>query len=165
MVSKWPKQSECLSFYGNPRDKDFERKYLLMVKFPWLAVTAWDGKPVIGATVHHKCADSLARILSAIWEAAGRSQDVINSWGMNKYGGGYCFRQMRGSKKLSMHAYGCAVDFDPVDNAMGDTTPEFALHPAVTKAFTDEGWVWGGNWRKNGGKWIDGMHFQAAIVG
>jgi len=164
IVNNWPKQSECLSYYGNPRDSKFEDN-LILVPFPWLVVTAWDGKSVKGAKVHQKCAESLERVFAKIWETAGRSQGVINSWGMNKYGGGYNFRQMRGSRKLSMHAYGCAVDFDPLDNAMGDTTPEFELHPEVTEAFKAEGWVWGGNWRRNGGRWIDGMHFQAAIVG
>lgn len=159
MTPSWPKQSECPTFYGDPRDKSFERDNLVIVPFPWMAVTAWDGRRVKGAKVHKKCAESLKRVFDTIWEKSGRSQDVINSWGMNKYGGGYCFRQMRGSKRLSMHSYGCAVDFDPADNAMGDTTPEFTIHPVVLSAFKNEGWTWGGKWRTP-----DGMHFQAAVI-
>ena len=159
MTPTWPKQSECPTYYGNPRDKNFERDNLVTVQFPWMTVTAWDGKRVKGAKVHHKCARSLERVFAIIWSAAGESQDTINEWGMNKYGGGYCFRQMRGSKSLSMHSYGCAVDFDPVRNAMGDNTPHFAECPIVLAAFKAEGWIWGGNWHRK-----DGMHFQAARV-
>lgn len=164
MTPTWPKQSECPTFYGDPRDKNFERDNLVIVPFPWMTVTAWDGKRVKGARVHKKCSRSLERVFAIIWSASGESQDTINEWGMNKYGGGYCFRQMRGSKRLSMHSYGCAVDFDPVDNAQGDTTPEFDLHPIVKAAFKAEGWTWGGDWRSHNGRWIDGMHWQAARV-
>jgi hypothetical protein len=58
-----------------------------------------------------------------------------------------------------MHSWGCAIDFDSARNGFGDTTPNFALIPAVTDAFLAESWVWGGKWHKP-----DGMHFQAAFV-
>lgn len=153
----WPKQSECPTFYGNPRDKEFESN-LVAVPFPWMAVTAWDGKPVKGARVHRKCARSLERIFAILWSAAGQSQDTINEWGLNKFGGGYCFRQMRGSKRLSMHSYGCAVDFDPVRNAMG-RKGHLSECFIVLAAFKAEGWVCGTDW-----KHPDPMHFQAARV-
>jgi hypothetical protein len=68
---------------------------------------------------------------------------------------------MRGSHALSMHSYGCAVDFDPARNAFHNRHPSFGT-PAnryVVEAFAAEGWVWGGQWRDP-----DGMHFQAARV-
>lgn len=160
-MNQWPKQSNCVEYYGNPRDAKFETEHLITVPFPWMAVLAWDTKQSVkGALVNKKCADSLARVFAVLWSAAGQSQDVINGWGLNKYGGGYNFRQMRGSSRLSMHAYGCAVDFDPARNGMGAKDPHFAHCPIVTAAFKSEGWVWGGDWKNP-----DGMHWQAAIVG
>lgn len=154
----WPKQSECKTFYGDPRSKDFEDN-LVSVTIPWMCVTSWDGKAYKRIQVHKKCADSLTRIFNAIWEAAGKSQDKINDWGMNKCGGGYAYRLIRGGNSLSMHSYGCAVDFDPARNALGDSNPHFARCPDVLHAFQVEGWVWGGGWHRK-----DGMHWQAAII-
>jgi len=159
-VNNWPHQENCALHYGNPRDAKFEQRNIVTVPFPWLAVTSWDGKRVKGARVHRDCANSLARIFAVIWSAAGNSQDVINEWGMNKFGGGYAFRQIRGGKSLSMHAYGCAVDFDPGRNPLGGQHPHFSECPIVLAAFDVEGWVWGGSWQRK-----DGMHWQAARVG
>lgn len=78
---------------------------------------------------------------------------------MHLYGGGYNFRLMRRSTRLSLHSWGCAVDFDPARNGFGDTTPHFEHFPAVLNAFANQGWTWGGKWSKP-----DGMHWQAADV-
>jgi hypothetical protein len=77
---------------------------------------------------------------------------------MHLFGGAYNFRVMRGGSSLSMHAYGCAVDFDPARNGFGSRNPYLAKCPAVLEAFKREGWTWGGTWKKP-----DGMHFQAAM--
>lgn len=102
---------------------------------------------------------SLSSVLGAIWDAAGRNQAKINEWGMNLDGGGYNFRLMRGSTRLSMHSWGCAVDFDPARNGFGDSTPNFENYPAVLSAFAAECWTWGGQWTR-----ADGMHWQAADI-
>ncbi|MGY3916723.1 M15 family metallopeptidase [Aeromonas australiensis] len=66
---------------------------------------------------------------------------------------------MRGGTRLSMHSWGCAVDFDSSRNSFGDSTPNFQNIPAVLTAFESQGWTWGGKWKKP-----DGMHWQAASV-
>lgn len=161
----WPHQSEVDAFYGNPRGKNGEisakwvAESIVSMQLPWALVTSWDFQPVKTIRVHKKCKPSLQRIFAQIWAAANQDQQKINEWGMNLYGGGYNFRLMRGSSSLSMHSWGCAVDFDTSRNALGDTTPNFALIPQVLSAFEAEGWTWGGNWKKP-----DGMHWQAAVV-
>lgn len=160
-MNNWPKQSECSTFYGDPRLSDFEGMHLVSVPVPWMMVTAWDGQRVRSIRVNRRCADSLSRVLATIWSAAGKSQDVINEWGLNLYGGGYVFRQMRNGRALSMHSYGCAVDFDPSRNQQGDDDPYLGDCPIVVAAFEAEGWTWGGRWK---GAKCDGMHFQAAKV-
>lgn len=163
----WPTQSQCDSFYGNPRNSadptkpspTWEAKNLVRVIPPFAVF--YDSTPVTGLRMHTKVKDSLDRVFLDIWDAAGRSQAKIDAWGMSKYAGGYNFRPIRGSTRLSMHSYGCAVDFDPARNAQRDETPNFATVPEVVTAFEKEGWIWGGRWSAGS---RDGMHFQAAIV-
>ncbi len=158
----WPLQSACNDFYGNPRGTNgqanpaWEKNNLVLVKAPWQLVLAWEPETrTSGIRVHRKCATSLGRILDVIWEAFGRDEAAIREAGLHLLGGGYNFRVMRGSNALSMHAWGCAVDFDPDRNSLGDKTP--AMDRRVIEAFAAEGWEWGGAWSRP-----DGMHFQAA---
>lgn len=158
-MQTWPLQRNCKTFYGDPRGKDgkasaqWERENLVIVPTPW--ELRFDGKPVTGIRVHKKCASSLSRVLTAIWNRVGHSQSQIDRIGMSEFGGSYVFRAIRGGKSLSMHSYGCAVDFDPARNALGNKEP--AMHRLVIEEFEREGWEWGGHWKRP-----DGMHFQAA---
>lgn len=162
-MTDWPKQSECDAFYGDPRGTNGQpspkwmRANLIQLPVPFKMTYA--GKAVSTILIHRKCADSLKRVLEDIWRQAGQRQAVVDSWGMSVYGGAFNYRLMRGGSKLSMHAYGCAVDFDPARNGLGDSTPYFRNVPQVLNAFAIEGWTWGGNWSRP-----DGMHFQAARV-
>jgi hypothetical protein len=169
----WPTQTEVLaggSIYGNPRGKNglanvtWERQNLVYVKAPFIMRFA--GQPLSkGMKIHVACSASLARVMQAIWSAAGQKQSVIDKWGVSIYGGGHNFRLMRGGNSLSMHSYGCAIDLDPARNGFHDRTPNFANVPEVRKAFADEGWRWGGDWNGNGSsadeRQADGMHWQA----
>ncbi|WP_338848304.1 M15 family metallopeptidase [Massilia sp. W12] len=164
-MAKWPKQSMVDSFYGNPRgengevDPDWLSDNIIRIAPPWKIITAWDFKPVKSIKVHKKCADSLQKVFSIIWNNAGMQQDKINEWGMSLYAGAFNFRMMRNGTRLSMHSWGCAIDFDSARNSFGDKTPNFALIPQVLEAFASEEWTWGGNWRTP-----DGMHWQAANI-
>jgi hypothetical protein len=164
-MPKWIAQTNVDAFYGNPRGRNgsasptWERANLTIIPAPWKLVTSWDGTLVRGIRIHQLCANSLQTVLESIWKASGQDEKQIRAWGMHLYGGGYNYRLMRGSNQLSMHAWGCAVDFDPAKNGFGDSTPAFANHKPVLKAFADEGWTWGGRWAKP-----DGMHWQAADI-
>lgn len=159
MGSTWPLQRDCAKFYGDPRGKGgkasakWESENLVLVPTPW--ELRFEGKPVSGIRIHKKCADSLSRVLAAIWNRVGHSQSEIDRIGMSEFGGSYVYRVMRGGKSLSMHSYGCAVDFDPARNALGNPNP--AMARLVVEEFEREGWEWGGHWKRP-----DGMHFQAA---
>lgn len=179
---KWPAQANRNAFYGDPRgangrvDPNWEAANIVRVDIPWRAVLAWDTDTVVKTIrCHRLCAESLKRVLAAIWAAAFRAsqdhgapgnstagaQKVIEAWGMHLYGGAYEFRQVRGGTSLSSHSWGCAIDWDPEGNGLGDSTPEFALpeRAPVRAAFAAEGWTWGGSWSRH-----DGMHWQAASV-
>lgn len=164
-MSNWPKQSGVTNFYGDPRGENGNVNHawvaanIVRVAAPWQMVTAWDGRPVSAVQVHRLCADSLRRVFAAIWLAAKKNQATIEFWGMDKFAGGYNYRLMRGGNQLSMHSWGCAVDFDSARNALGNQNPSFKYYPDVRAAFAAEGWVWGGEWSV-----ADGMHWQAATV-
>lgn len=168
-MNSWPKQSDVAAYYGNNikvtkgvagPDPAWEKANLVMVALPWKACASWDKTITIKSLrVHSKVAESLTRILNAIWYAFGKSQKAIEAVNLHLIGGGYNWRQMRGKSVLSMHAYGCAVDLDPDHNALHDPSP--AMDHRIVDAFKAEGWVWGGDWSPAS---RDGMHFQAALV-
>jgi hypothetical protein len=70
------------------------------------------------------------------------------------FDGGYTWRPQRGSRKLSMHAFGGALDFNAETNGL-NMTPD--MHPGVVEVFETHGWEWGGRWQR-----LDGCHFQYA---
>jgi hypothetical protein len=125
-------------------------------------VMTYDGKPIHSFVVNARCKDSLLRVLTAIWEAAGHSQAVVDDWGASIFGGCFNNRSMIGGTTPSCHAYGAAIDLDPARNPY--TRDPHARHftddHPVVKAFKAEGWVWGGDWHGP----YDAMHFQGARV-
>lgn len=87
---------------------------------------------------------------------------------------GFNYRQKTGGGSLSNHAYGWAIDINPIQNpyvkgalilppngsydvdAPGTLTAE---HP-ITKKFLELGWTWGGNWTTL----KDYQHFEKVLV-
>jgi hypothetical protein len=154
-MNDWPLQTEADAFYGNPRGANGKASTLWKLRnithIPPPFAMRFAGQAITGIAVHKRCADSLATVLHEIWLAAGKNQTVIDDWGVSDFGGSFNFRLMRGSSRLSMHAYGCAVDLAPARFPMGRSRPVFA--EPVCQAFASQGWV---NLPR------DRMHFQAA---
>ena len=167
-MTQWPLQSQCDTFYGNPRMHNDPSKMsaawhhanIVYVPCPWVL---WTGRGhTARIAIHRKCADSLARVLQATWNGLGKSQSAIEKQSYHVFSGSVVFRTMRTNpRKLSMHSYGCAIDWDAPDNMLGDRTPEFAPDEPLLAEFRREGWICGRDWRGNS---IDAMHVQAARV-
>lgn len=162
-TNKWPLQRDCDAFYGNPRWGDvYSTKWaaanLTHVLCPWAIHIGKSPVPFIA--IHKKCADSLKRVLADIWTAAGKSQATIAQWHCDEYSGSFNYRPKRGASSLSMHAYGCAIDWDAEQNAFHAHQHFFTEQSPIVLAFRREGWVWGGEWSDS----VDAMHFQAARV-
>lgn len=162
----WPKQSECDTFYGNPRgDGDqasskWMSENLTRITPPYQMTYA--GKPIGSFLIHKKCKDAMMTVLETIKKETSGDAKLLSDSGASIFGGCFNYRLMRtGSAMLSMHAYGCAIDLDPARNAFHDTTPNFLKYPFIVKAFEDAGAEWGGRWSGFG---CDGMHFQFAKV-
>lgn len=164
-MTNWPKQIDCDIFYGNPRGRNgtanatWETENLVPVVPPYQMY--YDGKPIKTLRMHKKCAAATLKALQAIFEATNGDKLLLAACGASVFGGSYNFRLMRNGSRLSMHSYGCAIDLDPANNQLGDTTPKIAKYPFITKAFEDQGATWGGRWA---GSSCDGMHFQFARV-
>lgn len=172
-MAHWPLQSACDAFYGNPRGMNglasgrWESNNLVLLPAPFKI--QFLGKPA-KLRVHKKCADAFAMWLEAVWKNAGKDQKTVDLWGMSNFAGAYNFRPMRGGRALSMHAYGCAADFDAPRNGLRDRTPNFAtLRKEVVEPFLALGGVWGGDWDGDRDsldeRTCDGMHFQFARLG
>lgn len=159
----WPKESELEDFYGKFTLDDtgypsaiWKFQHLTQIEPAYPMVLAWDeSKKVKRITCHEKIAVSLTRILQQLAdEFKGRYEET----GINRFAGVYEFRRVSGSSKLSLHAYGAAIDLDPARNGRGvpydggiNMIPQ-----GVIDIFKAEGWKWGGDFRVT-----DAMHFQA----
>lgn len=71
-----------------------------------------------------------------------------------KSSGGYNYRNIRGSNRLSEHATGDAIDINAATNALGSS--ETDMPPDVSQMAAKYGLVWGGDWKTR----PDPMHFQ-----
>lgn len=177
----WPTQAEADAFYGNPRGKDgnfsawWYNQNLTKIIPPYKVM--FGHIPITRIIIHRRCASSALRILNSVWEKIGRDQAKADELGISKFSGSFNYRVIRGGNRLSMHAYGCAWDWDAPNNWLGDRTPTFEEpkgdplvvgtdHPFV-QAHLEEGWTWGFDWNRDkieNERRPDAMHFQAARV-
>jgi len=165
----WPLQKDCDSFYGNPRGRgggakssnQWESQNLVAIHCPWQLYNDENVKQKINSfRMHRKVEESLMRILNKAWEEIWhKDQALVEKDNMHRFSGSFVYRNIRGSSRLSMHAYGCAIDFAANLMPLGSKWDEKKGPPkAFIKLFEDEGWVWGGEWTSR----PDPMHFQAA---
>ena len=160
MTNIWPLQSQCLEFYGDPRQAGWLQANTVSVTCPW--PLHMGSVPVAHIVIHKKCADSLTRILNSIWDAAGRSADTIRKLRYDEYDGSYNLRTIRGdTSALSMHAFAAAIDWDAADNEQHALRHLFQDDSLLVVKFREEGWIWGGDWSPGS---VDAMHVQAARI-
>jgi hypothetical protein len=165
----WPREwipGDLDNFYGDPRgtagraDPTWVQQNLTTIVPPWAMRS--DGSAVPRITIHKKCADSLTRILNAIWEFTGRDPAKIKAAHLDEFDGSYNFRMnVNSPSKLSLHAYGAAIDLAAAENPNGKPwRPDGRMLPHwAIDAFLAEGWCWGGDFSAT----PDAMHFQATF--
>lgn len=170
MVDKnqWPKDNveSLAAFYGKHELNDqgrpttsWESRCLSVVEFPYpMKLYTSEGPTVKRFTVNNQVKKSLLQILNEILKFYGDYENLAKHR-MNIYGGCYNYRPTRGGSRLSVHAWGAAIDIDPEKNPLGKKWKEGSgmMPLEVVKIFKEAGWVWGGNWKNQ-----DCMHFQAA---
>lgn len=153
IAHRWPKEAEAPEFYGySDGSAKWEADNLVVFDAPYTLYM--DGTPVKRIRCHKKVADSLKLILTKIL-ALYKTPEMLRHVGLDQYDGCYNYRPVRGRTRLSMHAYGAAVDFDAAHNPLGAT--HGTMPAEVVAIFKGEDWRWGGDY--SGRK--DWMHFEA----
>jgi hypothetical protein len=93
-------------------------------------------------------------LIAPFLEAAFFTLHRANQWELLKdCGGCYNWRLSRQSNVLSRHSWGIAIDLNVADNPFKGTPK---MDPRIVRAFTNEGFTWGGAWKQR----RDGMHFE-----
>ena len=149
----------------------------------------FDGRVRKGELICHRLvADELCAIFEELFEAGFpiASLMLIDDYGADDLlsmdannSSSFNYRTISGSASLSRHAYGLAVDINPVQNPYvegggeyvspeagrayldrGDVRPGMVVPGnAAHKAFKSRGWTWGGDWKYQ----IDYQHFQKTV--
>ncbi len=154
--NNWPEQNTRAfeNFYG-PKGSD-----LVMVDFPFEMRLSWQlSTTVRRTTCHRKVAESLQRVLQKVKDIYGENE--IKRLRLDYFGGCYNDRMMRNGNQWSMHAWGIALDFDPIRNQLEWGRDKASMaHPDYNdwwKCWEEEGWISLGRKRN-----FDWMHVQAA---
>ena len=147
---------EITEFYGDPapfvRDdgtvSSMWEDRMVKVPFPRPLPLGW--RPIVAAT-----GARVNRVIAQEVERVFRALDKAGLWDhFETFDGGYTWRPMRGSRKLSMHGFGGALDFNAGTNRLGEKGD---MDSGVVAVFENFGWTWGGEWTRP-----DPMHFAFA---
>jgi hypothetical protein len=148
------------ALYGGMTRLEIERN---LVKIPFLDRDV---------SVHRDITGSLARIDRKIREIAAEDEETAAFIAAINSIGGYNWREIRGSRHMSYHSWGLAVDIQPgeLNNQViywlweYGHNDDWMLVPLrrrwqppeeVIRAFEQEGFIWGGKWAL-----YDNMHFE-----
>ena len=163
---------------GKDIPRDIERNLVLVDVDYW----SFDGREHRGQLVIHK---DLAEEVKAIFADIKKARFPIEKMApVSKYAwsdeasmednnsSSFNYRSVQGWRRLSVHAYGRAIDINPRLNPYvkdGVSLPAGAVYSPevlgsitqygpVVEAFRKRGWKWGGSWRKL----KDWQHFEKA---
>lgn len=151
----FPNQRDMEGFYGRVCEVQ-----TVAVTCPWTLTLDWEPFSTTNRiSIHTKLADSLATVLEKTLDHYGL--DGIKHLGLDRYGGSYNCRRMRGGSSWSTHAWGVAIDWYPSRNKLPWRSDRASLaHPdldAWWELWESEGWLSLGRTEDR-----DWMHVQAA---
>lgn len=152
--SAWPRQAAVPNFYGE------RGSHLTSFEVPYDMVLAWDASArVKRITCHQLVADAALRVYqktAGIYSAAERVD-----LGLNKFGGSFNIRKMRGGTSWSMHSWAIAFDHDPERNSLNTHKPKARLSQEDAVPFW-EAWEAEGAVSLGRARDYDYMHAQFA---
>jgi len=167
-----------VSFHQNPHFDHCHLAYLTITHMDFYGYSR-HGQIIVAASIADEVLDIFREIYEYRFPIAGMrlvdyyyaldyySMAANNSVGFN-------FRYIAGTTTLSRHAWGMAIDINPIQNPFirddvilpaagryyldrSDIRPGMIVPgDVVYRAFTSRGWVWGGHWRVP----IDYHHFE-----
>lgn len=145
---------QLIAKYGAPNP---EGTYLTKIQLPYPMV--YDGKQVWNMRCHKLVADKFLAVFNDLLDHYG--YEKIKELGIDRYGGCFNYRVMRGGTQLSRHSWGVAIDLDPARNLLKETskTARFARpeYKDMIDIFYKHGFLSLG--REKG---YDYMHFEIA---
>jgi peptidoglycan hydrolase-like protein with peptidoglycan-binding domain len=154
---RWPSQAQdsLTAFYGPPC-----QVRQVKVRCPWTLRLAWDlDTTFTSISCHEKVAASLSAVLEAVYAHYGAAE--LKRLRLDRFGGCYNCRPMRGASRPSTHAWAIALDWDPDLNQLQWGRDRATLarpeYQAWWSIWEREGWLSLGR-SKN----YDWMHVQAA---
>jgi hypothetical protein len=152
--STWPRQKDCMTFYGKPGSNQ------TTLTLPYPMRVAWNKKQIVRSwSCHEKVHANMRRIFQRTLDHYG--YEKVKELGLDLWGGTLNVRKMRGGSSWSMHSWGIAVDIDPDRNALKWGSNRATLARPEYKKFWefvyDEGAISLGIERN-----YDWMHFQFA---
>jgi hypothetical protein len=119
--------------FGNPLDPEWQKRNLLPVTSP--NGQTWN--------VHKDASTSFQNFLKDLTDAGYNPTSS----------GGFNYRNIRGTDKLSQHAFGNAIDINAGANPMGSAKNDLPAN--VGELAAKHGLEWGGTWKNP-----DPMHFE-----
>lgn len=124
--SVWPTTSQRLEFYGHP---DEVRRVMVRVPCPWTLRLAWDLRSTRSFVwAHPKISEDIGEVFELVWQTYGEQE--IARLRLDRFGGDFNPRTMRGGTKWSDHAFAVAYDWDPERNQLRWGADRAALaHP------------------------------------
>jgi len=151
--------ASLLAFYGKPWE---DSSLLARIDLPFtMTYEEGGGKPiqtVHSVSFHRKVIGQLEAVFDRIWDVYGHDKHALDMTRFTKFSGTYNYRPIRGSSRLSCHAFGAAIDCDAEDLPLGHPNPPNGMPDNIVAAFKAFGFFWGNDY--HGRK--DPMHFQAA---
>lgn len=153
----WPLQKDVAAFFG---PSGGARCVAGICRLPFSFPLAWD---LSSRLTQFRCHDLVAKPLTTIFAEAAKhyGESRFRDLRLDRFGGCYNYRPMRGGTATSMHAWGIAVDLDPERNQLrwGADRAAFARHDyepfwriVLSVGAVPAGYAWGKDW----------MHFQFA---
>ena len=137
-MPKWPHDDTAskLKFFGKPGTN------LIPITPPFQMY--YDGHALKSITVNKMIASALLLVFNEILDKCGHDQKKVDATGASIFGGCYNNRPIRGSTNISNHAFGAAIDIDPVNLPLGSNKK---MHPIVYTAFRNQGALMGQDYK------------------
>ena len=117
--------AQLIKKYGNPSENG--SPYLTKLALPYPMVLSWDKtKTVKTITCHKLVKENFKSVFDDLLAEYGLAK--IQQLGIDRYGGCFNYRKMRGGSDWSRHSWGVAIDLDPERNLLKETkkTARFA---------------------------------------
>ena len=148
--------ASLIAFYGKPWE-DGSLLVEVPTPFPMTYTDETATVTVKNIRFHKRAAPMLVAALAQIAKAAENDVSVLKH--VTHFSGSYNFRPIRGSSRLSCHAFGAAIDFDAERLPFTyNVTPPSEMPTVVVDAFKGNGFFWGADYHGR----RDPMHWQFA---